>query len=88
MRYVIAANKARMKDAEKLADKIRAKHHSVRYIFVEAVHADEVIDDMVKLLSYDDEIVVVIPKYGTLRRWPLGYSQVGDIQIKIGVFGV
>ena len=87
MRYVISANKSRMTDAEKLGQRIRNGGYAVRYIFVESVHGDEVIDDAVKELSYDDDIMIVIPKYGVLRRWPLGYSNIGNLQIKSGVYG-
>lgn len=87
MRYAIAAHNSRMVDAEKLGHRIREKGHSVSYIFVDAIHGEEVIEYISPLLSRDDDICVIIPKYGVLRRWPLGYSQVDHVQIKTGVYG-
>lgn len=87
MRYVIAANENRITEADMLGARIRKKRHSVRYIFVESMAFYDVMDDASKLLSYDDDICVIIPKWGQVRLWPRLYSSVGNIQIYSGVYG-
>lgn len=89
MRYVIASHTSRVRDprVEHLGDRIRKKGHHVRYIFVEALHFDEILEDACKEFSYDDDICVVVPAWGEIRYWPRLYSGLGDIQIYSGVYG-
>lgn len=89
MRYVIAANISRVRDprVEHLGDRIRKKGHHVRYIFVEGRAFEDVLDDVSKLLTYDDEVCVIVPKWGEIRRWPRLYSSLGCVEIYSGVYG-
>lgn len=89
MRYVIASHTSRVRDprVEQLGNRIRAKGHHVCYIFVESTHFDDILEDASKLFSYDDDICVIVPKWGEIRYWPRCHSEMGCIQIYSGVYG-
>lgn len=89
MKYAIASHASRIHDprVEQLGDRIRAKGHHVYYIFVDGMNFYDVLEDASKQLSYDDNVCVIVPKWGEIRRWPRLYSELGAIQIYSGVYG-
>lgn len=92
MRYCIATsslagNIGREMGVDNLANRIRKYGHSVWYYISNYDDVENIINDVWRYLT-DEDAVIIIPKYGVIRRHPIKMKKIGRYEFQSGVYGI